>query len=111
MRQAYLVCYDISDDKRLRKIARMMRGYGDRVQYSVFRVIAGDRERVEMQAPIEKTMSATEDHVLIVDLGPAEGRGANRQSPDASPLPESPRAKSADPWRATPQNLPVCFRI
>src|SRR5579871_4339658 len=27
MRQSYLVCYDISDDKRLRKVFKTMRGY------------------------------------------------------------------------------------
>ena len=36
MRQSYLVCYDISDDKRLRKVFKTMRGYGDHLQYSVF---------------------------------------------------------------------------
>ena len=31
-----VVSYDISDDKRRRKIAQIMEGYGYRVQYSVF---------------------------------------------------------------------------
>ena len=36
MRTSYLICYDISDDKRLRKVFQTMRGYGDHLQYSVF---------------------------------------------------------------------------
>lgn len=36
MRASYLVCYDICDDKRLRKVFRTMRGFGDHLQYSVF---------------------------------------------------------------------------
>jgi len=36
MRTSYLVCYDISDDKRLRKVFKAMRNYGDHLQYSVF---------------------------------------------------------------------------
>ena len=36
MRTSYLVCYDICDDKRLRKVFQTMRGYGDHLQYSVF---------------------------------------------------------------------------
>lgn len=31
-----VVSYDISDDKRRRKVAEIMEGYGYRVQYSVF---------------------------------------------------------------------------
>jgi CRISPR-associated protein Cas2 len=31
-----VVSYDISDDKRRRKVAKIMEGYGYRVQYSVF---------------------------------------------------------------------------
>jgi CRISPR-associated protein Cas2 len=31
-----VVSYDISDDKRRRKVAQIMEGYGYRVQYSVF---------------------------------------------------------------------------
>jgi len=37
MRSVYLVCYDVADDKRLRKTYKKMRGFGDPVQYSVFR--------------------------------------------------------------------------
>lgn len=36
MRFSYLVCDDISDEKRLRKVFQAMRGYGDHLQYSVF---------------------------------------------------------------------------
>jgi CRISPR-associated endonuclease Cas2 len=36
MRISYLVCYDICDDKRLRKVFQTMRNYGDHLQYSVF---------------------------------------------------------------------------
>lgn len=34
----YLVCYDIRDDRRRARLARLMEGYGERVQYSVFEV-------------------------------------------------------------------------
>lgn len=36
MRSTYLVCYDICNDKRLRKVFQVVRGYGDHLQYSVF---------------------------------------------------------------------------
>jgi CRISPR-associated protein Cas2 len=33
---SYLICYDISDEKRLRKVFKAIRSYGDHLQYSVF---------------------------------------------------------------------------
>ena len=36
MRFSYLICYDICDDKRLRKVFQTMRVYGDHLQYSIF---------------------------------------------------------------------------
>ena len=36
MRFSDLVCYDICDEKRLRKVFQAMRGYGGHLQYSVF---------------------------------------------------------------------------
>jgi CRISPR-associated protein Cas2 len=88
MRRAYLVCYDIRDDKRLRRMGKLMRGYGDRLQYSVFRCVLGARERVEMQGQIERRIKPSEDAVLIVDLGLLEGRGGAALSTLGLPLPE-----------------------
>ena len=36
MRYTYLVCYDIANDKRLRKVFQILRKSGDRLQLSVF---------------------------------------------------------------------------
>jgi CRISPR-associated endonuclease Cas2 len=32
----WLVCYDVRDPERLRRAAKHMEGYGERMQYSVF---------------------------------------------------------------------------
>lgn len=32
----YVISYDISEDKRRNKVAKLLEGYGHRVQYSVF---------------------------------------------------------------------------
>ena len=37
MRNVYLVTYDIRDDRRLRAVFKVMSGFGQHVQYSVFR--------------------------------------------------------------------------
>lgn len=75
MRNRYLVSYDICNDKRLRKVHKTMLGYGERVQYSVFRCDLTPQERIEMIADLSEKIHHGEDQVLIVDLGPPAGRG------------------------------------
>lgn len=36
MRNTYIVSYDIADPKRLRKVSKTMKAWGDHLQYSVF---------------------------------------------------------------------------
>ena len=53
MRTSYLVCYDIREDKRLRKVFQLMRGYGDHLQYSIFecQLTATDLVRLRAAGP------------------------------------------------------------
>jgi CRISPR-associated protein Cas2 len=75
MRKSYLVCYDISDDKRLRKVFKIMRGYGNHVQFSVFECQLNATDVVRLRAELGAVIHHGDDQVLFVDLGPAEGRG------------------------------------
>lgn len=75
MRSSYLVCYDICDDKRLRKTFQIVRGYGDHLQYSVFECQLTPSDLVKLRSELSAIIHHTEDQVLFVDLGPAEGRG------------------------------------
>jgi CRISPR-associated protein Cas2 len=75
MRTSYLVCYDICDDKRLRKVFQIMRGFGDHLQYSVFECQLTKTDLVRLRAELAQVIHHKEDQVLFVDLGPAEGRG------------------------------------
>jgi CRISPR-associated protein Cas2 len=36
MRRSYLVCYDIRDPKRWRRVFKVMKAHGEHWQYSVF---------------------------------------------------------------------------
>ncbi len=76
MRQTFVVSYDISCPKRLRKVYRLMRGWGDHIQLSVFRCELNARELVELRAKLAKLIHQYEDQVLFVDVGPVEGRGS-----------------------------------
>lgn len=73
MRSTYVVTYDICEPKRLRQVFRLMRGYGDHLQLSVFRCELSARERVELISKISKTIKHDEDQVLFFSLGPAGG--------------------------------------
>lgn len=75
MRSSYLVCYDISDDKRLRRVFKIMRGWGDHLQYSIFECQLTPSDLVRLRGELAAEIHHTEDQVLFVNLGPAEGRG------------------------------------
>jgi CRISPR-associated protein Cas2 len=75
MRTSYLVCYDICDAKRLRQVHRVMRGFGDHLQYSVFECQLTPMDLVRCRSELSEIIHHEQDQVLFVDLGPAEGRG------------------------------------
>ena len=75
MRQSYVVTYDIADPKRLRAVFKLMRGYGDHLQLSVFYCELNLRERVQLQDRLEQILKPSADQVLFLNLGPAAGRG------------------------------------
>ena len=75
MRTSYLVCYDISDDKRLRRVFQTMRNYGDHLQFSVFECQLTAMDLARCRAGLAEIINHQEDQVLFVNLGPAEGRG------------------------------------
>jgi CRISPR-associated protein Cas2 len=68
----YIVTYDISDDRRWRRVFKLMRGYGRWLQLSVFQCRLSAQRRAELARRLEETIHARDDHVLILDLGPAD---------------------------------------
>jgi CRISPR-associated protein Cas2 len=76
-RSRYLVSYDVCDDRRLRRVYRALRGFGDHAQYSVFFCDLSARERAELVATLDPLIDHVVDQVLIVDLGPPEGRAGS----------------------------------
>ncbi|ACY49770.1 CRISPR-associated endonuclease Cas2 [Rhodothermus marinus] len=73
MRRYYLVCYDIRQSKRLQRMHRLMAGYGDPLQYSVFLCLLSRAEVVTMLDAIKEVINQREDSVLVVDLGKVKG--------------------------------------
>jgi len=63
----FLVSYDVRDDRRLRRVARKLEGYGTRLQYSLFRCRLSERSSERLRWEVTKLM-APEDSLLIVSL-------------------------------------------
>jgi len=90
MRKQYMVAYDICDAKRLRRVFKTMRGYGDALQYSVFLCDLTRQERTLRIEALAREFQAAEDRCFVVDLGPARSGASDRieffgQRPDAGP--------------------------
>ena len=75
MRHRFLVCYDVADPRRLARTYRKMNGFGEPAQYSVFICDLSPKERALLEAALTEILNLKEDRVLIVDMGPSEGRG------------------------------------
>jgi len=64
----FLVSYDICDPKRLPKVAKLMEGYGSRVQYSVFECILTERQFQELQRRLKRLIRVETDSVRFYRL-------------------------------------------
>lgn len=69
----YFVAYDISSPKRWRSIFTTMHGYGEHVQLSVFQCRLTPVRYTELVGDIDSIIHHKEDHVVIIDLGNADG--------------------------------------
>ena len=75
MRTTYLVCYDVADAKRLRKVFKTCGNFGDHLQFSIFECELNASERIELETELGGIIKHDEDQVIFVVLGPSEGRG------------------------------------
>ena len=83
----YIVAYDICNPRRLRKVYKLMRGYGEHWQYSVFKCELTSTQKAKMIAELSELIQKNEDQVLLAPLGPADGRNASRIEILGVPLP------------------------
>ena len=63
----HLLAYDVRDDKRLRRTAKVLEGFGERLQDSVFRCKLSARQLERLRWELSKVMSR-EDSLLVVPL-------------------------------------------
>lgn len=74
----YVVSYDIREQKRLCRVHRAMKGFGEPVHYSVFRCDLTPRGRVDLVSVLTDLIKPDEDRIMIIDLGPVDGRVEER---------------------------------
>lgn len=75
MKNVYLVSYDVCEAKRLRQTYKKLCGYGNGLQYSVFRCELSPMQLHRLKEELWEILNLAEDRVMLVDLGPAGARG------------------------------------
>ena len=68
----YIVAYDISNVKRWRRVFKLMKGYGEWLQLSVFQCRLSRRRHAELVALLDGVIHHQADHIISLDLGLAD---------------------------------------
>jgi CRISPR-associated protein Cas2 len=63
------ISYDTPDDKRRRKIAKLLLSVGNRVQYSVFEAHLDSRDLRRLRTKMRKVIDENTDSVRFYNLG------------------------------------------
>lgn len=72
MEHLYIITYDIGDQKRWRRVFRLMQAYGEWLQLSVFQCRMSRKRHAELVALLDGIIHHDADHILIMDLGIAD---------------------------------------
>ncbi len=67
IKQWYVICYDITEPKRWRKVYKRLHGYGRRLQYSIFRCRLTKLEMEKLRWELEKDLTS-DDKLLILNV-------------------------------------------
>jgi len=63
------VAYDVPDDRRRTRLAKVLENFGDRIQFSVFVVDVSPAKLLRMRAKVSEVIDPDSDSVLFCDLG------------------------------------------
>jgi len=75
---AWLICYDIADEKRLTRVHKNISGLAAQIQYSVYHLRAEPQQIDQILADLQILIDPREDDIRIYPLArktPAELRG------------------------------------
>jgi CRISPR-associated protein Cas2 len=65
----YIVAYDISDPKRWRRVFRLMEGFGEWLQLSIFQCRLSAVRHAELVQLLDGIIHHENDHVVLMDIG------------------------------------------
>lgn len=60
-----LVCYDVRDPGRWRQLYKMLQGYGQRIQYSIFRCKLTERQTQKLYWQAMQILAKEDDFLII----------------------------------------------
>jgi len=89
-RQLHLVTYDIRDPKRWRRAYRILRGYGIRIQYSVFRVNATALQIAQLRWDLQRVLDPEDDLLVLRLCAGCAAQAAALHEHDQWPVDEAP---------------------
>lgn len=69
VRRHVLVSYDIADEKRLKKVQKLVSDAADRVQFSVYLGQFSAKDLVILRERLREVIHHQQDQVLFLDLG------------------------------------------
>ncbi|NLF02814.1 MAG: CRISPR-associated endonuclease Cas2 [Anaerolineales bacterium] len=69
-RARYVIAYDVPNDRRRYRIARLLEGHGERVQYSVFECHLDAAQFRKLWQELQKLMRTSEDSLRAYRLCP-----------------------------------------
>jgi len=86
----HLISYDVRDPKRLRLVAKTLEGYGDRVQYSVFRCRLDSIALEKLHWELNQILDTVDDLLVIPLCSNCSGKVPKHSSGDCSDWAEDP---------------------
>ncbi len=84
----YIVAYDIPSDKRRTKVHKILSGFGQWTQFSLFELFLSDKELVMLQNRLESVVDDKHDSLRFYPLCEACLKNVETVG---SPLPEEPQ--------------------
>lgn len=89
MNQLHIICFDVSDKKRLRQVAIQLENIGQRVQYSMFECYLNTKQLKNLKKRIKAIINSKEDDVRYYNICPKDkakilidGKGSVHQDAD-----------------------------
>jgi CRISPR-associated protein Cas2 len=72
-RQRFIVCYDIANPKRLRRVEKTVKAFGSRIQFSIFECLLDPVRLQQLRKNLDEVINSDHDQVMFLSLGSEVG--------------------------------------